>query len=99
MVLQPAKTDVEEVDEHLTQQIAYFQQWLDKLAVEETNARPGLAPPLRRAHKRGQNCEMPAEQQGKKALLDSLKPFMPFGTVYTVPGSLRNPSHGCVRDW
>lgn len=99
MVLYPARTDVEEVDEHLTQQIAYFHQWLDKLAVEETNARLGLAPPPRRTHKRGQYCEMLAEQEAKKALLGSFKPFMPFGTVYTVPGSLKNPSHGCVQDW
>lgn len=99
MVLQPARVDVEEVDERLTQQIAYFHEWLDDPAVEERNVKLGLASPSRRAEKREQYCEILAEQEGKKVPLDSFKPFMPFGTVHTVPGSLKNPSHGCVRDW
>lgn len=101
MVLQPARADVEKEDEYLTERISCCQSWLDKFIVDERNAKMGLIPPIRqvRRERDQRNREWLDELKGKKAHLDSFKPFMPFGTVHTVPGSLRNPTHGCARDW
>ncbi|KFY11886.1 hypothetical protein V492_04205 [Pseudogymnoascus sp. VKM F-4246] len=91
---------VEKAEGYLTKQIECIQKWLD-FSIEETLALRGLSPPIRQA--RRHDIEMYLvwldETKAEKARLDSFKPFMPFGTVHTVPGSLENPTHGCIRDW
>ncbi|OBT58574.1 hypothetical protein VE04_01387 [Pseudogymnoascus sp. 24MN13] len=101
MVLQPAREDVEKEDEYLTERISCCQSWLDDFIVEERNAKMGSIPAIRQARRNRvqANREWLDELKDKKAHLDSFKPFMPFGSVHTVPGSLKNPAHGCVRDW
>ena len=101
MVLQPAVADFEEKETILKERIACCQSWLDDFIVEENNAKMGLTPPIRQArrHDVQRNREWLDELKAEKAHFDSFKPFMPFGTVHTVPGSLRNPGHGCARDW
>jgi hypothetical protein len=101
MVLQPARADVEKEDEYLTERISCCQSWLDDFIVDERNAKMGSIPAIQQARRNHvqANREWLDELKDKKAHLDSFKPFMPFGSVHTVPGSLKNPAHGCVRDW
>ncbi|KFZ24987.1 hypothetical protein V502_00513, partial [Pseudogymnoascus sp. VKM F-4520 (FW-2644)] len=101
MVLQPAVADFDEEETILKERIACCQSWLDDFIVEEKNAKMGLTPPIRQArrHDVQRNREWLDELKAEKAHFDSFKPFMPFGTVHTVPGSLRNPVHSCARDW
>lgn len=81
--------------------MAHNLRWMDNFTVEQAKAKLGWVPHPRRADRRHYDMlrELHYELKAKKARFDSFKPFMPFGVVHAVPGSLKNPVHGCTRDW